>query len=201
MSLNGTGVDNTRASEVVQFDYERQKSGDCVDDQVMAEIAERLIGSFLQADGAEVVRSTSAPKDKTKFWLPVDASGTPVGNVLKYDAQLGQWVDSNGTPFDPVETEVILEKFETRTITSATDLTFELPEFEEGNLEYSVTVTPQFDTEIPDTDEDGEEVDKKAFYWWVDKGDQSAVVHFRNVTSPGGKVDVIFRQKSTTTIG
>ena len=202
MSLNGTGVDNTRSSEVVQFDFERQKSGDCVTDAVMAEIADRLIGSFLQADGAEVVRSTNAPKDKTKFWLPVDASGTPVGNVLRYDAQLGGWVDSNGTPFEPVETETMLEHFETRTVTSASDLTFELLSFEEGNTDYSITVTPLFDTEIPETDEDtGDPVDKPAFYWWAEKSSQSAIVKFRNVTSPGGNVDVVFRQKSTTTIG
>jgi hypothetical protein len=81
--------------ETALKDFARKIVGDCVSDALMAEIARRVLVFFKQPD-PQIVRSATAPSDKTKLWLPVDAvTGAPTGVLQVYNATTGQWVDSS----------------------------------------------------------------------------------------------------------
>lgn len=81
--------------EAALKDYIRKTAGDCISDALMMEITRRALIFFKQPD-PQIVRSATAPSDKTKLWLPVDAeTGAPTGVLQVYNSTTGQWVDSS----------------------------------------------------------------------------------------------------------
>lgn len=79
--------------ETALKDFLRKVAGDCISDQAMTEIARRLLVFFKQPD-PQIIRSATAPSDKSKLWLPVDAvTGAVTGVLQGYDSASGSWVD------------------------------------------------------------------------------------------------------------
>ena len=92
---NGSGS-NTINSTVVLTDI---GPSNCIDDDVMQEIIERLQGTISFPDPSSIVQSISAPTDTSKIWFKEDSTGKTT-NILYFDSLTGQWEDVVSTDPD-----------------------------------------------------------------------------------------------------
>lgn len=91
--MPNTSTTPPRDHDTALKDFLRKTSGDCLSDAALSEIARRLLVFFRQPD-PQIVRSATAPSDKTKLWLPVDAeTGAPNGVLQGYNTTTGTWQD------------------------------------------------------------------------------------------------------------
>lgn len=88
MALNGTN-NNTDGKYILGKTYAKKASGDCVSDSVMDEITRRLT-VFLRDNSPDIVRSESAPQDKTKLWFRPSTN-----QVYAWDPDSAQWEITN----------------------------------------------------------------------------------------------------------
>jgi len=92
---NGSGS-NTINSTVVLTDI---GPSNCIDDDVMQEIIERLQGTISFPDPSSIVQSISAPTDTSKIWFKEDSTGKTT-NIFYFDSLTGQWEDVVSTDPD-----------------------------------------------------------------------------------------------------
>ncbi len=92
---NGSGS-NTINSTVVLTDI---GPSNCIDNDVMQEIIERLQGTISFPDPSSIVQSISAPTDTSKIWFKEDSTGKTT-NIFYFDSLTGQWEDVVSTDPD-----------------------------------------------------------------------------------------------------
>jgi len=98
---------NTLGAEVGSVSPSPKRSGDCIDDNTMREIARRIIVQIDASLSSSVnslsyVRSVEPPSDTSLIWQQISPdTGASVGSTQTYDDTTGQWV-SNSASLDDI---------------------------------------------------------------------------------------------------
>lgn len=174
MAGNASGS-NTSRNTSLAVSFLKSQTGDRLTDEALREIAKRLvIQEKAQVEGP-VIYSKTAPTDKNKLWVELDASGQVAGitSAKLYDFSSGKWVsivDQNPTPMNQ-EKQYTLTLEEGRSTIQKTDLPFL-----EGITTYSVNIEWLFD---PGTD---------ARLWLSQKEHNEITFEFDGIPVDGGDV-------------
>lgn len=90
--MNGSSSNTTGAS-VISLHFANAAGADKIADDIMAEVARRLIATLEAGDQGNVVFSPTEPADKTKAWWQTDpVTGIPIGQPKTWSEAQGAWV-------------------------------------------------------------------------------------------------------------
>ena len=93
--MNGSNS-NTSGGNVATIDFKRAEAGDKIPDDVISELARRLVATTENQEQGTIVLSPTPPGDTTKIWWQTDPlTSVPVGQPKLYDAASGQWVENS----------------------------------------------------------------------------------------------------------
>jgi hypothetical protein len=81
---------NTDGRYVFGVSFLARRVGDCVPDEKMKEVAERLVIFARENFESDIVRSESPPQDKTKLWYVPSSK-----KLYVFDPETSQWEETN----------------------------------------------------------------------------------------------------------
>jgi len=100
---NATAANNTDGQSSVDFDFTKKGGSDCIPDKIMAEIVRRIQGFIISGELGDVIFSADPPNNPKKIWIEIDANGSIIGTVKRFDTESGEWVDDHTELPDPFD--------------------------------------------------------------------------------------------------
>ena len=97
---------NTSGANVAMIGFAPKGDNDVLSDVVVAETARRLIVTIENTEQGDIVRSATAPEDKTKVWIQIDpVTGVPIGQYKTWDEASKSWKSAaTVAPYVPPKT-------------------------------------------------------------------------------------------------